>query len=248
MWCAGSVQSSNEMQSDIIALSSSFFVFFPSGCEVKIYTSFNQEEERKRLFLVHYLTRILGFDLSSWPPVCSFLRRLASESGGLAAGSTGAQGVVRSEMITAVCHCGWQLESHQWEERNGGKRGGSLPSGRWTGSASTVVSSRLQAHSGRNPFSLSFQKCIAQLHTWIIAGCEQCHLSERSSVFRGDARRHTRPVRVQICRNADCRALVNVQAVALQRRGSGWLSSWTERLEPASAWPPWTAAQLTGWQ
>lgn len=139
------------------------FVFLPSGCEVKIYTSFNQEEERKRLILVH----ILGFDLSSWPPVRSFLPRLASESGGLAAGSTGAQGVVRSEMITAVCHCGWQLESHQWEERNGGKRGGSLPSGCRTGSASTVVSSQLQAHSGRNPFSLFHFKNVF-LHSYAL--------------------------------------------------------------------------------
>lgn len=80
---------------------------------MKIYTSFNQEDERNGLILVHYLNHTLGFDLSSWPPVCSFLWRLASESGGLAAGSTGAQGVERSEMITAVCHRGWQLESHQ---------------------------------------------------------------------------------------------------------------------------------------
>lgn len=171
----------------LLLSAAAFLVFLPSECEVKIYTSFNQEGKRL-IDLVHYLTHISGFDLSSWPPVCSFLRRLASESGGLAAGSTGAQGVGRSEMITAVCHCGWQLESHQWEERNGGKRGGSLPSGCWTGSASRVVSSQLQAYSGRNPFSLSFQKYIsAQLHAWIIAGCEQCHLSERSSVFRGDA-------------------------------------------------------------
>lgn len=172
----------------LLLSAAAFLVFLPSGCEVKMYTGFNQEEERKRLILGQYLTHILGFDLAYSPPVCSFLRRLASESGGLAAGSTGAQGVVRSEMITAACHCGWQLESHQWEDRNGGKRGGSLPSGCWTGSVSTVGSSRLQAHSARNPFSLSFQKWIsAQLRTWIIAGCEQCHLSERSSVSPGDA-------------------------------------------------------------
>lgn len=134
-----------------------------------------RSKRQRFIYLLHYFTHILGSGLSSWPPACLFLCLLASESGGLAAGSRGGRGVVRSKM-SVILNGSWSPINEKnkmqgWD-------------GRWTGSACILVSSQLQAYSGQNPVPLSFLRYISsQLPTWIIAGCERCHLSQRSSVF-----------------------------------------------------------------
>lgn len=57
----------------------------------------------------------------------------------------------------------------------------------------TLNCSQSQTYSGWNCFTLSFLRWIfsAHLHTWIIAGCQRCGLSWRSSVFVGLARAHS---------------------------------------------------------
>lgn len=151
----------------------------PSGMRGENIHKFKSGVKETKVYLLRYFTHILGSDLSSWPPACLFLCLLASESGGLAAGSRGGSGCCEVKDDNC-CLSFWMAAWSPINEKNEMQGW----DGRWTGSACIVVSSQLQAYSSRNPFPLSFLRYISsQLPTWIIAGCERCHLSQRSSVF-----------------------------------------------------------------
>lgn len=167
VWCAGSVQSSNEMQSDIIAFSSIFFCFFLTfrmwGENICKFQKGVIKRERLCIYLLHDFTHI-----QLWPLFLVSSLLVSSPSGvwkqRLSCWFLRVSGC--SEVADDNCCLSLWMAAGVPSMR--GAQLGMRPG--------TLNCSQSQTYSGWNCFTLSFLRCIF-LHTWIIAGCQRCRLT-----------------------------------------------------------------------